>query len=292
LKNAMLQLAISPCPNDTFAFDAWIHKKVRCDAPDLDPILLDIEELNRRATGPSPRPGICKMSIPAFAEAMEDYVALRAGGALGFGVGPIVVVRDRQGEERRADGFAQLTGKRIAVPGQKTTAALLLRHFLPSFEAVEMRFDRVFAAVEAGVVEAGVVIHEGRFTFADHGLAQVSDLGRRWEERYALPLPLAVIGLRRDLVEPWGSAFERALADSVRFARNDPQSSASFVQKHAQEMAASVCQRHIDLYVNEETQWLSGLGKQAIVQMLALGENEGLWHLESGWRRRVFLAEG
>jgi len=184
-----LTFGFTPCPNDAFAFHALVHGLV--PAPfEVEPVLLDIEELNQRAAHAELQ--LTKLSFGAVAAAAGDrYRLLRSGAALGHGVGPLVVAREAGSLEEFAAG-------RIAVPGRKTTAFLLLRLMAPALgDVIELRYDRILAAVAAGEVDAGLIIHESRFTYADHGLVAVADLGEWWERETGLPVPLAGIFARR-----------------------------------------------------------------------------------------------
>ena len=244
-----LNFAFSSCPNDTFAFHALVHGLVR--GPRVMPHIDDVEALNARAEGGDAE--ITKISIAAYGRVRDAYVLLRAGGAAGFGVGPIIVAR----KWREAGG-------RVAIPGQRTTAALLLR-LLGEFDTVPMRFDRIEDAVLRGEVDCGVLIHEGRFTYSAKGLTLVADLGAMWEERMKAPLPLAAMAIRRDLAQVYGSYVDRALRASVEHAFAHPEASRTYVAHHAQEMDPSVVQQHIRLYVNDYT---LGLDENAVRALL------------------------
>jgi len=232
----MLTLAISPCPNDTFAFFDLVRRgtfKVTLD---------DVEALNRRAE--AAEFDITKISVAAFPRIREQYALLRAGGAAGHGVGPLLVAkRPRE------------PGGRIAIPGERTTAAFLLRR-LGNFETVAMRFDRIEAAVLAGEVDAGVLIHEGRFTYAEKGL-----VSEDWEG----PLPLGAIAIRRSLGAERAREVDAALRASVERAMLHPTESAAYVHTHAQEMAPGVVAKHIELYVNDYT---LALDEAAVLKMV------------------------
>ncbi len=232
-----LDFGFSSCPNDTFAFHALVHGLV--PGPAVRPYLDDVEALNARAELGGAE--VTKISIAAYPRIRDRYALLRAGGAAGFGVGPIVV-----GRSPRA------VGGRVAIPGERTTAALLLR-LIGQFETIAMRFDRIEGAVLRGDVDCGVLIHEGRFTYEAKGLTLLADLGAVWEERMQCPLPLAAIAIRRDLVAPVGAAIDAALRASVEYAFARPEASQAYVAQHAQEMARDVIQRHIGLYVNRYT---------------------------------------
>lgn len=254
-----LNFAFSPCPNDTFAFHALVHGLV--PGPRVHPHLDDIEALNIRAATPAAE--VTKVSIAAFGHGLaESLVLLRSGGAAGFGVGPIVVARG-----------PRAVGGRIAIPGERTTAALLLRQ-LGRFETVVRRFDQIEEAVLRGDADCGVLIHEGRFTFEGKGLTLLADLGQVWEERMRCPLPLAAIAIRRDLAAQNALGMDAALKASVEYAFAHPEASRDYVAANAQEMDPGVTARHIQLYVNEYTH---ALDEHAVVTMLEWGRREGVF---------------
>ncbi|MFM8301432.1 MAG: 1,4-dihydroxy-6-naphthoate synthase [Gemmatimonadota bacterium] len=254
-----LTFGYSPCPNDTFAFHALTHGLV--DAPfRIRPVLLDIEELNRRAH--MGEFDLTKLSVGAFAAVGDRYRMLRSGAALGFGVGPLVVARS-------AMSLAEATRGRIAIPGRETTAFRLLRAAAPALgEPAEMRYDRILAAVRDGEVDAGLIIHESRFTFADHGLVKVIDLGEWWEGETGLPVPLAGICARADLDAATVAAAESAIRASVQYAFDHPEASRDYVRAHAQEMSAEVCAAHIALYVNQQSLDVGEAGLAAIQRLV------------------------
>ncbi len=263
-----VNFAFSPCPNDTFAFHALVHGLV----PGLrvEPHMDDIEALNARAERGEAE--VTKLSLPAFGRVRDHFVLLRAGGAAGFGVGPIVVGRAKRE-----------VGGRIAIPGERTTAALLLR-LLGRFETVPMRFDQIEDAVLRGDADCGVLIHEGRFTYEAKGLTLLADLGTAWEKRMQCPLPLAGIAIRRDLAPALAPIVDQALRASVEYAFAHPAASREYVAAHAQEMAPDVQARHIKLYVNDYT---LALDEHAVRRMLAFGEQEGVFPAADA-ARRVF----
>jgi 1,4-dihydroxy-6-naphthoate synthase len=229
------------------------------DAPfQAEPVLLDIEELNRRAH--TDELDLTKLSFGAVGGVGKRYRLLRSGAALGRGVGPLVVAR----EERR------LAGARIAIPGRETTAFLLLRLAEAELgDVVELRYDRILGAVERGEVDAGLIIHESRFTYADHGLVAIADLGAWWEQETGLPVPLAGIFARADLDDATVSAAEAAIRASVEYAIAHPVASRDYVRAHSQELSDEVCAAHIALYVNEFSADLGGDGLAAIERLLA-----------------------
>ncbi|MGE4086205.1 MAG: 1,4-dihydroxy-6-naphthoate synthase [Vicinamibacterales bacterium] len=254
-----MTFGFSPCPNDTFAFHALVHGLV--EAPfQVRPVLLDIEELNQRARGGAF--DLTKLSVGAFAGVGDRYRLLRSGAALGHGVGPLVVARE-------ARPLADAAAGRIAIPGRETTAFRLLQLAAPALgEVIELRYDRILGAVERGEVEAGLVIHESRFTYADHGLVKVADLGEWWEQATGLPVPLAGICARADLDADLAAAAETAIRASVAYAFAHPEASRDYVRAHAQEMSDAVCDAHIRLYVNAHSLDLGDDGVRAIERLV------------------------
>ncbi|HXW06259.1 MAG TPA: 1,4-dihydroxy-6-naphthoate synthase [Vicinamibacterales bacterium] len=248
-----LTFGFSPCPNDTFAFHALVHGLV--PGPLVRPVIDDVEALNARAE--RGETDVTKISIAAYGRVRERYALLRAGGAAGFGVGPIVVARRPRN-----------VGGRVAIPGTRTTAALLLSQ-LGSFDTVPMRFDRIEDAVLRGDVDCGVLIHEGRFTYEAKGLALLADLGAVWESRMHVPVPLAAIAIRRDLAPALAAPMDRALRASVEHALAHPQASRGYVAQHAQEMDPEVAARHIRLYVNDYT---LALDERAVRTLIEWGD--------------------
>jgi 1,4-dihydroxy-6-naphthoate synthase len=257
-----LTFGYSPCPNDTFAFHALAHGLV--DAPfRIEPVLLDIEELNRRA-----REGafdLTKLSVGAFSAVGDRYAMLRSGAALGHGVGPLVVTRTPM-------TLAEAVRGRVAIPGEATTAFRLLRLAAPELrDTVELRYDKILRAVASGEVDAGLIIHESRFTYQDHGLHKAQDLGEWWERETSLPVPLAGICARADLDTDTRAAAERAIRASVQHAFDHPEASAAYVRTHAQEMSAEVCAQHITLYVNAWSLDVGDEGLRAIQRLVGAG---------------------
>ncbi len=254
-----LRFGFTPCPNDAFAFHALVHGLV--PAPfEVQPVLLDIEELNRRAAGAELE--LTKLSFGAAAAAGDRYRLLRSGAALGRGVGPLVVAREAGALEDAAAG-------RVAVPGLETTAFLLLRLAAPSLgEVVELRYDRILEAVVAGEVDAGLIIHESRFTYSEHGLVSVADLGEWWEGETGLPVPLAGIFARNDLDPELADEAAAAIRASVEYAFAHPDASRDYVRSLSQEMADEVCAAHIALYVNDHSVHIGDEGLVAVERLL------------------------
>lgn len=257
-----LSLGISPCPNDTFTFSALIHGQV--EGPAVQVTFADIDVCNSLAVARAL--DVVKVSYAALPELLEDYALLPTGGALGRGCGPLVLVRDARQNLREA---------RIAVPGERTTAYLLLRLWGAGlgFAVEVLPFEQIMPAVAAGRVDAGLVIHESRFTFPSYGLTCLQDLGAWWESDTGLPIPLGAIVARRSLDLATLTAGIRA---SVDHAWADPSASAAFVATHSQEMDPAVCQAHIDLYVNAFTRVLGDEGLAAVEALLMRAAAEGL----------------
>jgi 1,4-dihydroxy-6-naphthoate synthase len=260
-------LGFSPCPNDTFLFHALVHDRVEIERlPRLEVRMADVETLNRLAI--EGRLDITKVSYGVVPQLLSRYVVLRAGGAMGFGCGPLIVARSAL----RRDALA---GARIAIPGRHTTAALLLRLYAPEAGTLlEMPYERIMPAVEAGEVDAGLIIHESRFTFQEHGLVQVVDLGAWWEEETGSPIPLGAIVARRALGEERLRRIEAAVRASAEAAMADPDASRDYVREHAQEMDEEVMQRHIDLYVNAFSIDVGEPGERAVRALLARAGTE------------------
>jgi 5,8-dihydroxy-2-naphthoate synthase len=254
-----LSFGFTPCPNDAFAFHALVHGLV--PAPfEVEPVLLDIEELNRRAARAELQ--LTKLSFGAAAASGDSYRLLRSGAALGRGVGPLVVAREPSSLEEAAAG-------RVAVPGRETTAFLLLRLATPALgEVVELRYDAILDAVVAGEVDAGLIIHESRFTYREHGLVSVADLGEWWEGETGLPVPLAGIFARSDLEPGVADPAEAAIRASVEYAFAHPEASRDYVRSLSKEMSDEVCAAHIALYVNEHSIDIGDEGLAAIDRLL------------------------
>lgn len=258
-----LTLGFSPCPNDTFLFHAMTHGLVREPEMRFEVILGDVEELNQAAL--SGELDITKLSYAALGPVLSEYALLRSGSALGRGVGPLLVSRGPIQKNDRSN-------MRVAVPGLHTTAYFLLRWAFPELAAcTPMLFSEIEDAVLDGRYDAGLLIHENRFTYAERGLHLIADLGERWEAGTGLPIPLGGIVARRSLGAETIHAVDALLRRSVEYAFANPEASASFVQKHAQEMDPEVQQKHIQLYVNPYTADLGPDGEKAVRELLRAG---------------------
>jgi 1,4-dihydroxy-6-naphthoate synthase len=274
-----LTIGYSPCPNDTFIFYALMHGEISLrHARFSTPRLEDVETLNKWAF--SGRLDVTKLSFHALGHVRDKYTMLKAGAALGRGCGPLLVTK---ADHERSDPSAW----KIAVPGRYTTAALLLRLFLPEHsEMVIMRFDAIMDAVRAGEVDGGVIIHESRFTFQDYGLVCVRDLGEWWEQDTGLPVPLGCIAARKSLGTQVIEETEQAVAASIRWAYRHQDQCASYIKQHAQELDDQVVADHIKLYVNNFSMDLGDEGGAAVKELLRRGADAGIFADRSEHKRK------
>jgi 1,4-dihydroxy-6-naphthoate synthase len=263
-----LSLGFSPCPNDTFMFYPLVHGLVDTGGLACRERLEDVETLNQLAlTGEL---DISKVSYHALGHIREQYALLRSGSALGRGCGPLLIANEKIDP-------AGLRGKTIAVPGRLTTAKLLLQLFDPALNNfIVMPFNEIMDAVLSGNVDAGLIIHESRFTYEGFGLHKLLDLGEWWEGETGLPIPLGGIVAKRSLGAATISAVERALKAGVAYARAHPDEAARYIGEHAQEMSREVCAAHIALYVNDFSADLGDEGVRAITCLLQRAEQAGL----------------
>ena len=268
-----MNIAFSPCPNDTFVFHAWTHGLIP-GAPELNVTYADIDITNHWAAN-SEGPEVMKISYAALPWVLSDYKLLPCGGALGRGCGPLVLTNNSEGETNPAT----LAGKRVAVPSERSTAYLLFRLWAARHvpggigEIVVMPFHEIMPAVRDGHIDAGLVIHEARFTYPSYGLSMLIDLGSWWESDTGLPIPLGAIIAKRSLDTAAITGWIRA---SVDYAWAHPEASESYIMTHAQELSPDVAKAHIDLYVNEFTADLGEDGYAAITALLGRAAEEGL----------------
>ena len=263
-----LTLGFSPCPNDTFMFYPLVHGLVDTGGISFNERLEDVETLNKLAV--KGVLDVTKVSYAALGHFREQYALLRAGSALGRGCGPLLVAKESLDP-------AALRGKTIAIPGRYTTAHLLMRLYNPALENfLEMPFHEIMDAVTTGRVDAGVIIHESRFTYQGFGLQQLVDLGQWWENATGLPIPLGGIVAKRSLGANTIRTIEQALAAGVEYARSNPAAATQYIREHAQEMNEQVCAAHIGLYVNDFSQQLGAEGEQAITELLHRAEQAGI----------------
>ncbi len=259
-----LRLGLSPCPNDTFIFHALLAGLVDTGGVTFEPVIEDVESLNERMQRGELE--VTKASFAAFAHAREGYAVLRTGAALGRGNGPLVVAK-------RPTKPYELGDFRVLLPGALTTAALLFHGFHPECDDTpSMRYDEILSALLRGEAEAGVVIHELRFTYRERGLHLVEDLGERFEGTTGAPVPLGGVFVRRDVDARLASDVERWVGESLAAARRDPSASREFVRRHAQELDEGVTAAHIGLYVNEYSDDIGDEGADAVKRLLLLAE--------------------
>ncbi len=259
-----LSLGFSPCPNDTFIFDALVNKKI--DTGDLvfEPVLEDVETLNEWAL--AGKLDITKLSFPAFFRSLPHYHLLHSGSALGKGVGPLLV--SRRHDLAASDHIEELT---IALPGINTTANLLFSFAFPGAQKKHFRlFSIIEDAVIKGETDLGVIIHENRFTYRQKGLHKVIDLGEYWEQKMKAPIPLGGIAIKRSFDPALTRQVNQLIRQSLEYAFDRYPEISSYVQQHAQAMSAEVMRQHIDLYVNNYSLDLGADGQDAIRQLASV----------------------
>lgn len=264
-----LTLGFSPCPNDTFIFDALVHQKIDTEGLRFEVELLDVEALNKKA-----KQGafdITKLSYHAYAYVADKYILLNSGSALGKGCGPLLVAKQHLSNE-------VISKATIAIPGQMTTANFL---FSLAYPEVKQKESVLFSEIENGVLsnkfDAGVIIHENRFTYADKGLVKICDLGEDWETKTGFPIPLGGIAIQRNHTEELKTKVDRLIRKSIEFAfanRNEP---LEYIKQHSQEMDTAVMYQHIDLYVNNYSIDLGEDGRAAVTYLMNKGAEIGLF---------------
>ncbi len=261
-------IGFSPCPNDTFIFDALVNGRIDTGEYHFEPLLADVEVLNRMAM--SGKLDITKISIGAYAAASEKYIILDSGSALGKGVGPILVSKTKI----ESSDFQKL---KVAIPGKFTTANLLLSAFYPQItQKHEMLFSDIENAVLKGGFDAGLLIHEGRFTYEKRGLVKLFDLGEVWEQNMNMPLPLGCIAANRNIPASDRIAVSNLIRASLEYGYQNPKDSSQYILENAQEMEPEVIAGHIALYVNEFSLNLGTEGRNAISFLLQKGIDQGL----------------
>ncbi|MDR1898063.1 MAG: 1,4-dihydroxy-6-naphthoate synthase [Prevotellaceae bacterium] len=250
-----LTLGFSPCPNDTFIFDALVNNKIKHEFR-FDLTVADVEELNLLAM--EHKPDIVKMSYHAYAYVASQYLVCESGSALGKGNGPLFVSKMKIYPD-------EVPFLKIAVPGKYTTAAFLLKYAYPTIKEPEVYlFSDIEDAVLSNETDAGVLIHEGRFTYKSKGLKLIKDLGEHWELLTKQPVPLGCIAINRNLPEEVRQSFSKALKESIRFAKENPDSSRRFVKQYAKEQDEEIINQHIELFVNNYTLELGDEGRKAV----------------------------
>ena len=262
-----LNIGFSPCPNDTFIFDALIHGKIDTEGLEFEVYMADVEELNQMAFRGDL--DITKLSYHAFLHILEEYIMMDSGSALGNNCGPLLI--KNSGSENPS------TNDLIAIPGKYTTANFLLNYAFPNLQnKQELLFSDIESAIKSKEVSAGLIIHENRFTYADRGFEKVKDLGEHWEQQTGMPIPLGGIAIKRNLDKALQEKVQRLIRKSLEFAFENNAESLGFVKQHAQEMDAEVMQKHINLYVNEYSLSLGEKGKAAIQYMYAFSVEKQL----------------
>ncbi len=267
-----LTLGYSPCPNDTFIFYALVHGRIDTGNLNFNELLLDVETLNQMAL--RAELDITKVSHHALCYLRKDYCLLRSGSAIGRGCGPLIVAG---GDYTIKD----LQGKRIAIPGRLTTAYLLFRLFASHFSLLTshflvMPFNKIMDAVKSGDVDAGLIIHEGRFTYPSYGLKKVIDLGEWWEEETGLPIPLGGIIAKRNLGEDTIKRIDSIIRKSIEYALKHRDEPKAYIKQHSQELGDDVIEQHINLYVNDYSIDLGKDGILAVEELFRRAEAIGI----------------
>lgn len=267
-----LSLGFSPCPNDTFIFDALIHHKIDTEGLNFEVSFDDVETLNQKAF--KGELDITKLSFHAFAYVYQQYALLDAGSALGFGVGPLLISKNEYLANHPDNLNADL---RVGIPGKYTTANFLLGIAFPHLlEKQEMVFSEIEQSLIDKHIDLGLIIHENRFTYMDKGLHKVMDLGNYWEKRTGCAIPLGGIVINRKLDQETKEKVNRVLRKSVEYAFENPKSGIEFIRQHAQEMSEEVMYKHIELYVNKYSVDLGTEGRKAIDVLFTMAQEKGI----------------
>lgn len=267
-----LSLGYSPCPNDTFIFYALTHGKIDTKNLQFKEVLLDVETLNQMAL--HTELDLSKVSYHVFGHVNEKYCMLRAGGALGRGCGPLVIAKNEYSME-------ELRERKIAIPGKFTTAYLLLQLFdsafsIKSSNLYAMPFNKIIAAVANEDVDAGLIIHESRFTYPSYGMKQIIDLGEWWEKETALPIPLGGIITKRSLGNGLNRKINKIVRESMEYAFNNKSEPMGYIKKHSQELSEDIINQHINLYVNDYSIDVGQDGEKAVQELLSRAEEAGI----------------
>lgn len=263
-----LTLGFSPCPNDTFIFDAMVHGRIDTEGLEFEYFLADVEELNRRAL--ASEVDITKMSYHAFAYVANDYLILDSGSALGHHNGPLLISKHKISP-------ADLTNAKIAIPGKLTTANLL---FSIAWPEATNKFEYLFSDIERALineeVDAGLIIHETRFTYYKRGLHKLADLGEYWEKLTGLPIPLGTIVIKRSVPYDIALKVNRILRKSLEYAYKDSVASYDFVATNSREMDSTVMNNHIKLFVNDYSLDLGKQGRDSVNTLFNLSIEKGI----------------
>lgn len=263
-----LKLCFSPCPNDTFIFHAVIHGLIDREGLEFEWSLADVEELNRRAFNADA--DITKISTHAYAWVADKYLILDSGSALGYGNGPLLVAK-------KSPEPSEINNFRIAIPGRLTTANLL---FSIAYPAAKNKSEFLFSEIEEAVLnnkaDAGILIHETRFTYETKGLIKVADLGEYWENLTGLPVPLGNIAIKRSVHPEISAKVNRIIRRSIEYAIENPDASLDFITSNSRETSPEIVRKHIELYVNEFTLDLGQKGRKALSELFSIGSESGV----------------
>ncbi len=263
-----ISLGFSPCPNDTFMFDAMVNDRLPSYGLKFSTTIADVEELNRLALDATL--DVTKISMNAYARVANKYEILTAGSALGTNCGPLLV-------SKKPFSFNEIDNLKIAIPGKLTTANLLLSIFAPNAKnKTEIIFSDIEKEVLNGNFDAGLIIHESRFTYHERGLLKIADMGELWEQHTHCPIPLGCIVVKKSLPDAVKTQINNLMTASVQYAFKNPDVSKKFIKEHAQELSDEVTQSHIDLYVNSYSENLGDKGKAAIRLLLSEGAKHNL----------------
>lgn len=265
MQKTKISIGFSPCPNDCFIFDALIHNKIDTKHLEFQPVIEDVETLNRMAFKGDLH--VTKLSYHAFAYLTKTYRLLTSGSALGFNCGPMLIALPKTAEKIKQNPEI-ISGLKVAIPGKYTTANFLLSLAYPTLtQKTELVFSEIEQAILDGKTDLGLIIHENRFTYQQKGLVKITDLGEWWEDNSQSAIPLGGIVVRRNLPEADQLIINQLIKESVEYAFANPKNVMPFVKQHAQEMDEAVMQKHIDLYVNQYSIDLADTGKKAVTHM-------------------------
>ncbi|TDI35330.1 MAG: ABC transporter substrate-binding protein [Acidobacteria bacterium] len=263
----VLQIGHSPDPDDAFMFCALSHGAVKIRDFEIDHVLEDIQSLNERAMKGDLE--VTAISAHAFLSVADKYWIMASGASMGEGYGPVVI-------SKQALSVDELEGKRVAIPGEITTAALLSRIFLPKFEAVVRPFDTIFDAVDKGDADAGVIIHEGQLTYADKGYHKILDFGEQWEKETGLPLPLGLDVVRRDLGRELAGEINTAMRASIDWAYENEEEALTYSLKFGRGLERELGRRFVKMYVSDITKDMGDAGEKALRELFARAEAAGV----------------
>ncbi len=276
-----LTLGFSPCPNDTFIFDALVNKKIDTEGFEFEVLLEDVQTLNNWAI--EKKLDISKISYGVLPLVLKDYVVLNSGGALGKGVGPLLIAN-----KEIPDLESAIPNLKVAIPGVNTTAHMLFSYAFPAAKNKEfLVFNQIEEVVKTGKADAGVIIHEGRFTYQNKGLVKLMDLGEYWEKETGAPIPLGGIIIKKEIDQSIQQKLERLIKKSVEYSFSQYPAISSYISEHSQEMSEDVMRKHIDLYVNDFSINLGSEGKTAVNKLL---EVYSKLHRTSFTNENIFVA--